>query len=573
MNHIDTYSGAGGFALAASWMGWHTVQFVEKDPFCQSVLKARFPGVPIHDDITTFRSEKFRGHADIFTAGFPCQPYSVAGRREGDQDDRFLWPQTLDAFTRSGCGIGVFENVTGILSLVESDCVSEVESKEIQLFSEDDNYQVNEHIERVHRRIIGRIINDLKENGYALPTYSDGRPIVLCLPACAVGAPHRRDRIWIVAYERESFTYAGGNGFGDLNVDGQNRRETDESQIDQKERKRLRGKSRRERPAVGNAESMRRSEIERIEPDGDNGSSERVDTESASSGLERPSQRKVASPGKGKRSRDRVSEQSDRTAADAEIIDSGAGLRETGSLDNRPESANGGRSAKDTAIERGRGRDHGDPARNDRTLQIEGSDRSLYETGDAEITESIGRKQKRSEPKRSNRSKSERPGGNDPNASIERLPDSELERSSGKGSRTSRSITERAGDDPDTDSGRSKRLGRKRQKGTVEPYFEYGIPSWGVGWLDAATEFCGVDDGLPDWLDVSERKTIYKAVERFGIDQVSRAVGFDCSKVENLVQRRPRLTAMGNAIVPQVAFMIFVAIVQCFVRKTKKVDV
>src|SRR5690242_14537733 len=92
MRHLDLFSGIGGFSLAAGWAGFTTVQFCEIDPFCQKVLAKNFPGVPIHDDIRTLAGESL-GPIDLITGGFPCQPFSVAGKRRGADDDRHLWPE------------------------------------------------------------------------------------------------------------------------------------------------------------------------------------------------------------------------------------------------------------------------------------------------------------------------------------------------------------------------------------------------------------------------------------------------------------------------------------------------
>ena len=93
--HLDLFSGIGGFALAAKWAGYETIQFVEIDPFCHKVLKKHWPDVPIHSDIKTFDVTKYNGSIDLITGGFPCQPYSVAGKRLGKADDRALWPEML----------------------------------------------------------------------------------------------------------------------------------------------------------------------------------------------------------------------------------------------------------------------------------------------------------------------------------------------------------------------------------------------------------------------------------------------------------------------------------------------
>lgn len=93
MNHLDTFSGIGGWALAARWMGWQTLAFVEKDKFCHKVLSKNFPDIPIHDDIFTFSGKPFRGRVSTISAGSPCQPFSAAGKRTGKDDERHIFPR------------------------------------------------------------------------------------------------------------------------------------------------------------------------------------------------------------------------------------------------------------------------------------------------------------------------------------------------------------------------------------------------------------------------------------------------------------------------------------------------
>ncbi len=155
--HLDLFSGIGGFALAARWAGIKTVQFVEIDPFCQKVLNKNFPGVPIHDDIKTF---KYNGASPfILTGGFPCQPFSCAGKRRGKEDDRYLWPEMLRIIQETNPAWVIGENVAGFINLGIDDCIT-----------------------------------DLERTGYSV------QPIII--PACAVDAPHRRDRVWIVGHAR-----------------------------------------------------------------------------------------------------------------------------------------------------------------------------------------------------------------------------------------------------------------------------------------------------------------------------------------------------------------------------------
>ena len=155
LTHLDLFSGIGGFALAARWAGIETVQFVEIDPFCQKVLTKNFPGVPIHDDIKTFAySERggrngqtisiqpgeSRQESDVptwsdkrpflLTGGFPCQPFSCAGKRRGKEDDRALWPEMLRVIQEVRPYWIIGENVAGINSLFQYDSFSEMEGKE-----------------------------------------------------------------------------------------------------------------------------------------------------------------------------------------------------------------------------------------------------------------------------------------------------------------------------------------------------------------------------------------------------------------------------------------------------------
>lgn len=162
MKVLDLFAGIGGFSLATHWMGWETVAFVERDPFCQKVLRKNFgQDIKIHDDITTFSGKPFRGRVDIVTGGFPCQPASIAGQRKGKDDDRYLFPQMLRVVDESKPAWVVAENVRGLLSVGNGELFEEVCSL-------------------------------LDGIGYTVQTF--------CIPASAVDAPHRRDRLWIVAH-------------------------------------------------------------------------------------------------------------------------------------------------------------------------------------------------------------------------------------------------------------------------------------------------------------------------------------------------------------------------------------
>ena len=160
MRVIDAFAGIGGFSCAADALGWETVAFVERDPDCQFWLGAHWPGVPIYGDITTVRWEDAPA-CDIFTAGFPCQPHSLAGKRQASDDDRDLWSECVRAIGILRPRYAVLENVPGLLTSESG-------------------------------RFFNRVLSDLAALGYV------GLYDVLSAAEC--GAPHRRERVWIVAY-------------------------------------------------------------------------------------------------------------------------------------------------------------------------------------------------------------------------------------------------------------------------------------------------------------------------------------------------------------------------------------
>jgi DNA (cytosine-5)-methyltransferase 1 len=156
LTHIDLFSGIGGFSLAARWAGLDTIVFCERDKFCQKVLNKHWPEVPIHDDITTFDGTKY-SNVFLLTGGFPCQPFSCAGKRRGKEDDRYLWPEMLRVISEVKPYWIIGENVAGFIDMGLDDCIS-----------------------------------DLEREGYEVQAF--------IIPACAVNAPHRRDRVWIVGH-------------------------------------------------------------------------------------------------------------------------------------------------------------------------------------------------------------------------------------------------------------------------------------------------------------------------------------------------------------------------------------
>ncbi|WP_185214078.1 DNA cytosine methyltransferase [Sphingobacterium mizutaii] len=200
LRHGSLFSGIGGFDIAASWMGWQNVFSCEKDPFCRTVLKHYWPNTTHYEDIYDFQAAHFRGHIDIISGGFPCQPFSQAGRRKGPEDDRYLFPETVRIIKEARPEWIVLENVTGLFTILEPDSLSEMEIKAVELFCEDGEQPATSTIIRLQRRVIGSIISEIGAAGYVLPTLEDGTPVILCIPAAAVGAPHQRDRVWFVAH-------------------------------------------------------------------------------------------------------------------------------------------------------------------------------------------------------------------------------------------------------------------------------------------------------------------------------------------------------------------------------------
>ena len=129
MNHLDLFSGIGGFHLAGEmvWSDFHTVCHVEIDPFCQKVLKKHWPDVPIHDDIRSYKHDGTK--VALVTGGFPCQPFSQAGRQGGKADDRYLWPEMLRIIREVQPTWIIGENVAGIINMELDNVLSDLESE------------------------------------------------------------------------------------------------------------------------------------------------------------------------------------------------------------------------------------------------------------------------------------------------------------------------------------------------------------------------------------------------------------------------------------------------------------
>lgn len=185
ITHASLFSGIGAAELAAEWMEWRNAFHCEIQEFPRTVLRYWFPEETSYEDITKTDFAPWRGRIDVLTGGFPCQPFSCAGKRQGADDDRYLWPEMLRAIREIQPSWVVGENVAGILSMVQPGSESEV-GGETSLFGED-----NEIWERRQQYVVETVCQDLENEGYSV------QPFVI--PACAVGAPHRRDRVWFVA--------------------------------------------------------------------------------------------------------------------------------------------------------------------------------------------------------------------------------------------------------------------------------------------------------------------------------------------------------------------------------------
>lgn len=214
MNHASLFSGIGGAEVAASMMGWQNLFHCEIQEFPRKVLQYWFPNSESYEDITKTDFTKWHGKVDVLTGGFPCQPFSLAGRRKGADDNRYLWPQMLRAIRQIHPTWVVGENVAGIKTMVESCQVT-------QMGRTDDLFEENYIYREESRFTLDKICADLEAEGYSV------QPIVI--PACSVGAPHRRDRVWIVA-RRISTTPSNPNSSND------NRRSEEIQGKSQKER-------------------------------------------------------------------------------------------------------------------------------------------------------------------------------------------------------------------------------------------------------------------------------------------------------------------------------------------------
>jgi DNA (cytosine-5)-methyltransferase 1 len=161
---LDLFSGIGGFALGLDSTGFfETVKFVEKDKYCQKVLRKNFPNIPIEEDIKNVKGKEYS--ADVVVGGFPCQPFSVAGKQKGTNDDRYLWPEMLRLIREIKPEFVIGENVQGIINLQNG-------------------------------MVLRQVQDQLESEGFEVQCF--------LIPASGIGAWHQRYRVWIVAHSQHN---------------------------------------------------------------------------------------------------------------------------------------------------------------------------------------------------------------------------------------------------------------------------------------------------------------------------------------------------------------------------------
>ena len=161
---LDLFSGIGGFSLALESTGhFETIAFVEKDEFCQKILAKNFKDIPIEGDIRNVKGNRYE--ADVITGGFPCQPFSVAGKRKGTDDDRYLWDETIRVIRECKPRWFIGENVEGIINIQDG-------------------------------MVLRQVQDDLEEEGFEVRC--------LIIPASGKGAWHQRKRVWILGHSNNN---------------------------------------------------------------------------------------------------------------------------------------------------------------------------------------------------------------------------------------------------------------------------------------------------------------------------------------------------------------------------------
>ena len=219
MTHASLFSGIGGPEVAAAMLGWENLFHCEINPFGRKVLEYWFPDSVSYEDITKTSFKEWRGKVDVLSGGFPCQPFSYAGKRGGADDTRYLWPQMLRAIDEIRPAWVVGENVAGLATMVEGGVLADLGCY-ATLFQEGDElhgYELEQSF------TIERICGDLERLGYSV------QPVLI--PAAAVGAPHRRDRIFILAFDADADRRNDVRGSGEDEGKGREERLQERNEI------------------------------------------------------------------------------------------------------------------------------------------------------------------------------------------------------------------------------------------------------------------------------------------------------------------------------------------------------
>jgi len=177
---LDLFSGIGGFSLGLHSTGiFDTIKFVEFDEFCQKVLKKNYPNVPIEGDIKNVKGREFE--ADIIVGGFPCQPFSVAGKQKGRDDNRYLWPEMFRLIKEIKPEFIIGENVQGLVNLQNG-------------------------------MVLRQVQDDLEGEGFEVQCF--------LIPASGIGAWHQRFRVWIVGHSKHNGLLAAEKRSRDKKING-----------------------------------------------------------------------------------------------------------------------------------------------------------------------------------------------------------------------------------------------------------------------------------------------------------------------------------------------------------------
>jgi len=327
MKLLDLCAGVGGFSYAAHRLGWETAAFCERDEYCQKVLAKNFPGVPIYDDVYTFPSEPFRGRIDVLAGGFPCQPFSQAGKRLGVNDERHLFPEMLRIIREVQPAWVVLENVNGLVTMALEVRDVKVGRTKYSRTEDIDDYEAI--YTRTETMLLNSICEEIEREGYAV------QPVII--PAVSLEADHERKRIWIVARRNDTDAERRGcspNGIAGSVAGIRKRRQNDTvPSAESNSYGNVTNANHRERS--GDEIGLRAKHSGTGDDDRD---AANPDERSRQRGESQPTERPLSE----KEGRSVLSD-----VADAESREVGAGLREARPVENGHQSGNGGRITPD----------------------------------------------------------------------------------------------------------------------------------------------------------------------------------------------------------------------------------